>query len=138
MGILARGLHTLTSIDVLWYSFSMNTTNHPVPVIQDPSCCTTPQTITLSVERAVHLAVQLKALADPTRLRILDLLAEQQEPVCVCDITDQFDQHQPTISHHLRLLRQAGLVDCEKRGVWAFYWATDLGREQLAQITNWK
>jgi len=84
--------------------------------------------------RAARLAEQLKALADPTRLRMLDLLAQQTGPVCVCDITARFDQQQPTISHHLRILREAGLVDCEKRGVWAYYWATPLGRHHLGMV----
>lgn len=65
---------------------------------------------------------------------MLDLLAQQSEPLCVCDITDQFEQNQPTISHHLKLLREAGLIDCEKRGIWAFYWATDEGRKSLAVV----
>ena len=81
------------------------------------------------------LSVRLKALADPTRLRLLDLLAQQPEPLCVCDITPQFEQNQPTISHHLKLLREARLIDCEKRGIWAFYWATDAGRKCLAAVT---
>jgi ArsR family transcriptional regulator, arsenate/arsenite/antimonite-responsive transcriptional repressor len=78
------------------------------------------------------LIERLKALADSTRLRVLDLLAGQPRPLCVCDITSQFDQRQPTISHHLRILREAGLIACEKRGVWAYYWATDAGRRCLA------
>lgn len=81
-----------------------------------------------------ELAARLKALADPTRLRMLDLLAQQAEPLCVCDITPQFTQNQPTVSHHLKLLREAGLVDCEKRGIWAFYWATEAGKTSLAAV----
>jgi len=80
------------------------------------------------------LAARLKALADPTRLRLLDLLMQQPEPLCVCDITPLFEQNQPTISHHLRLLREAGLIDGEKRGIWAFYWATDLGSRSLTTL----
>ena len=82
------------------------------------------------------LAARLKVLADPTRLRMLDLLAQQAEPLCVCDITDQFEQNQPTISHHLKLLREAGLIDCEKRGIWVFYWATDAGRRALQAVAT--
>lgn len=89
---------------------------------------------TLAADQAVQLADRLKALADPTRLRMLDLLAQQTAPLCVCDITAPFDQHQPTISHHLRILRDAGLVDCEKRGVWAYYWATEAGRSSLTVV----
>jgi ArsR family transcriptional regulator, arsenate/arsenite/antimonite-responsive transcriptional repressor len=80
------------------------------------------------------LADQLKAIADPTRLRILDLLVQQSEPICVCDITPLFDQLQPTISHHLRLLREAGLIDTEKWGLWAYYWATPAGRTTLETV----
>jgi DNA-binding transcriptional ArsR family regulator len=88
----------------------------------------------LDVARTAMLADRLKALADPTRLRMLDLLARQAQPLCVCDITGQFPQNQPTISHHLRILREAGLVDCEKRGVWAHYWATDGGKACVSLV----
>jgi ArsR family transcriptional regulator len=65
---------------------------------------------------------------------MLDLLAQQAEPMCVCDMTERFEQNQPTISHHLRLLREAGLIDTEKRGIWSFFWATDRGRSCLAAL----
>lgn len=84
--------------------------------------------------RAASLAERLKALADPTRLRMLDLLARQREQLCVCEITARFPLRQPTISHHIRLLREAGLVAGEKRGVWSYYWATDAGRRCLAAL----
>ncbi len=83
---------------------------------------------------ADSLVERLKALADPTRLRMLELLARQEGKLCVCDITAQFDLHQPTISHHLRILRQAGLIATEKRGVWSYYWATDEGRRSLSLV----
>jgi ArsR family transcriptional regulator len=73
------------------------------------------------------MAIYLKALADPMRLRILDLLAQQTAPLCVCDITDTFDLGQPTISHHLRILRQAGLIAGKKEGIWVYYWLTERG-----------
>jgi DNA-binding transcriptional ArsR family regulator len=91
-------------------------------------------TPTLDVERTATLADRLKALADPTRLRMLDLLADRPRPLCVCDITRQFPQNQPTISHHLRILREAGLVDCEKRGVWAYYWAIEEGKRCVSTV----
>jgi ArsR family transcriptional regulator len=62
-----------------------------------------------------------RALGDPTRLEIFRLLAAQSEPVCVCDVVDRFEVSQPTISHHLRILREAGLVTVSRRGVWAWY-----------------
>lgn len=80
--------------------------------------------------------MRLKAVADPTRLAMLDMFAHQSDPLCVCDITERFTQNQPTISHHLKLLREAGLVACEKRGIWAFYWATTDGRRTLAAIKS--
>ena len=98
-------------------------------------CCAPAAAPSLTRAGTQALSARLKALADPTRLRLLDLLAQQPEPLCVCDITPQFEQNQPTISHHLKLLREARLIDCEKRGIWAFYWATDAGRKCLAAVT---
>ncbi|MGZ3639895.1 MAG: ArsR/SmtB family transcription factor, partial [Ktedonobacterales bacterium] len=82
----------------------------------------------------VALAERLKALADPTRLRMLDLLAQQTEPLCVCEITAEFDLRQPTISHHIRILREAGLIAGEKRGVWSYYWATEEGTRVVSLV----
>ena len=62
-----------------------------------------------------------RALADATRLEILRLVAAQSGPVCVCDIVDRFELAQPTISHHLKVLREAGLLRASKIGIWAFY-----------------
>src|SRR5947208_1057133 len=73
------------------------------------------------------------ALADPTRLEIFRLIASQTAPICVCDIVDRFAVTQPTISHHLRVLREAGLVSVSRRGVWAYYTADDRGLAMLAQ-----
>ena len=77
--------------------------------------------------QANRMAAHLKVLADPMRLRILDLLAQQTAPLCVCDITDAFDLGQPTISHHLQVLRQAGLIAGNKEGIWVYYWLTERG-----------
>jgi ArsR family transcriptional regulator, arsenate/arsenite/antimonite-responsive transcriptional repressor len=101
------------------------------------ACCTVPASTdasTLAPSQSDVLAERLKALADPTRLRMLDLLAQQSAPLCVCEINEHFAQRQPTISHHLRILREAGLIDCEKRGVWAYYWATQTGSEWLSAV----
>jgi ArsR family transcriptional regulator len=67
---------------------------------------------------------------------MLELLAQQPAALCVCEITDQFTLHQPTISHHLRLLREAGLIAGEKRGTWSYYWATDVGKRVLASVKS--
>jgi ArsR family transcriptional regulator, arsenate/arsenite/antimonite-responsive transcriptional repressor len=100
----------------------------------ESSCCT-PTHVNAPEAGAVPMATlaeRLRALADPTRLRMLDLLVRQSVPLCVCEITDQFAQQQPTISHHLRQLREAGLINMEKRGTWSYYWATDEGRRAVA------
>jgi ArsR family transcriptional regulator len=99
----------------------------------DP-CCATIETPALTMQQTESLAERLKSIADPTRLRMLDLLVQQAEPICVCDLTPQFPQNQPTISHHLRLLRDARLVDTEKRGIWSYYWATEEGKETLNAV----
>jgi len=104
------------------------------PSTAEPCCGGRVASATLDAEHTAVLADRLKALADPTRLRMLDLLVHQEHPLCVCDITSQFPQNQPTISHHLRLLREAGLAACDKRGVWAYYWATEAGRKSVSLV----
>src|SRR3954449_3269583 len=76
----------------------------------------------LSEDASVDLARGFKALGDPVRLRLLSLIAARAgAEVCVCDLTDAFAVTGPTISHHLRVLRAAGLIDCERRGTWVYY-----------------
>ena len=74
----------------------------------------------MSADQAESVAGLLKALADPVRLRLMSIIASSAE-TCVCDLTGPFDVSQPTISHHLRVLREAGLVDSERRGTWVYY-----------------
>lgn len=114
-----------------------STLARPLPVRhKNEPCCGPVEAPSLSQTQTDALAGRLKALGDPTRLRMLDLLAQQDAPLCVCDLTDQFPQNQPTISHHLRLLREAGLIASEKQGIWAHYWATDEGRRSLAAVAT--
>ncbi len=75
----------------------------------------------LPAEVAEQTVGVLKALADPTRLQIVAVLARSDRPVCVCDLTARFELSQPTISHHVGKLKSAGLVEAEKRGIWAYY-----------------
>jgi ArsR family transcriptional regulator len=76
----------------------------------------------LSAEEAVELAAAFKALGDPVRLRLLSLIAAHEGgEACVCDISGAFELSQPTISHHLKVLRQAGLVSSERRATWVYY-----------------
>lgn len=86
-------------------------------------CCPGLVTAPLDEDQAAELGKIFKALGDPVRLRLLSMIASRAGgEVCVCDLTPAFDLSQPTISHHLKLLRQAGLIDCERRGTWVYYW----------------
>lgn len=82
-------------------------------------CC--PPTITARPEKIEQTSEILKALADPTRLQIILCLRGAKEPVCICDFTATFDLSQPTVSHHMGKLRDAGLVEVTKQGIWSFY-----------------
>jgi ArsR family transcriptional regulator len=83
--------------------------------------CCQPVAPPLPDARADELAFLFKALGDPTRVQIIHILAATPEPVCVCDFTAVIGLGQPTISHHLARLREAGIVTSLKRGIWAFY-----------------
>jgi ArsR family transcriptional regulator len=86
------------------------------------ACCTPLLTDTLSAEDAEQLATPLKALADPTRLRILSIIQSQpMGEACVCHLIEPLGLTQGTVSHHLRVLREAGLVERDQRGSWAFF-----------------
>ena len=89
-----------------------------LPVLQ-PLCCG-PDTPVMDGAAAGELASVFAALSDPTRVSIVNRLACGEE-CCVCDLTDAFALSQPTVSHHLRVLRDAGLVEAERRGTWAYY-----------------
>ena len=84
-------------------------------------------------EAAEDLAATFKALADPTRVAIVNRLGSAPE-VCVCDLTAVFELSQPTISHHLRVLREAGLVESEGRGTWAYYRLVPEAIERLRDV----
>ena len=86
------------------------------------ACCSPLSVQALSMQEAEQVAPLLKALADPVRLRLMSLVASHPGgEVCACDLGGQFDLSQPTISHHLKVLHDAGLVDRDKRGVWVYY-----------------
>jgi ArsR family transcriptional regulator, arsenate/arsenite/antimonite-responsive transcriptional repressor len=85
-----------------------------------PVLCCGPDTEPLDTGDAEALAARFKALADPTRVAIVNRLAAADE-VCVCDFVAALDLAQPTVSHHLKVLRDAGLVESSRRGTWVFY-----------------
>jgi ArsR family transcriptional regulator, arsenate/arsenite/antimonite-responsive transcriptional repressor len=87
--------------------------------VLEPICCLT-DAPPMAPEAAEALAGTFKALADPTRVAIVNRLT-MAEALCVCDLTAAFELSQPTISHHLRILREAGIVEAERRGTWAYY-----------------
>jgi ArsR family transcriptional regulator len=88
-------------------------------------CCSPLNREPLSRDAADRIVPLLKALADPVRLRLMSLVASHEGgEACVCDLNDAFDLSQPTISHHLKVLHDAGLLEREKRGVWVYYRAS--------------
>jgi len=88
----------------------------------DAVCCAPLSRGPLSPEQAEQVAPLLKALGDPVRLRLMSLVASRPGgEACVCDLTGEFDLSQPTISHHLKVLYEEGLLDRDKRGVWVYY-----------------
>jgi ArsR family transcriptional regulator len=88
------------------------------------------------VERAhaVRMAAVAKALGDPIRLQLIDVLRRHAGKVCVVELVPLFDISQPTLSHHLKKLRDAGIVDCEKRGLWVYYYVVP---DALEELTAW-
>ena len=105
--------------------------NESAPVLQ-PLCCG-PDAPPMAPDAAEELATVFKALADPTRVSIVNRLAFADE-CCVCDLTAAFDLSQPTVSHHLRVLREAGLVETERRGTWAYYRLVPEAIERLRRV----
>ena len=104
-------------------------------VVGTSTCCAPLVRQPLDETEAVDLARVFKALSDPVRLRLLSLIASYAGgEACVCDLTAAFDVAQSTISHHLRVLREAGLVDCERRGPWVYYWPLPAALAQLAAV----
>jgi ArsR family transcriptional regulator, arsenate/arsenite/antimonite-responsive transcriptional repressor len=85
-------------------------------------------------ERAERMASIAKALADPVRLQLVDVLRKHAGKVCVCELVPLFDLSQPTVSHHLKVLREAGLVASERRGLWAYYYVIP---DSLEELSTW-
>ena len=104
----------------------------------DTAACCSPLTVEpLTMQQAEQVAPLLKALADPVRLRLMSLIASRDSSeACVCDLNDAFDLSQPTISHHLKVLHEAGLVDRDKRGVWVYYRARTAALASLGALVG--
>ena len=97
-------------------------------------CCEPLVHPTVSEEKAGRLAELSKALADPIRVQLVDVLRRHAGKVCVCELTPLFDVSQPTVSHHLKVLRDAGLVGVERRGLWAYYYVNP---EAVKELSKW-
>jgi ArsR family transcriptional regulator, arsenate/arsenite/antimonite-responsive transcriptional repressor len=94
-----------------------------VTATEEGACCAPLVCEPLNAREAEELAPLFKAIGDPVRLRLLSLIAcHEGGEACVCDLTAAFDLTAPTISHHLKVLKQAGLIDSERRGTWVYYW----------------
>lgn len=111
---------------------SMTVLEAPLPI----ACCTPLDAPSMSDEEVTAAAAMFKALADPARVRIVNMLATADDGVCVCDLTPSLGLSQPTVSHHLRKLAEAGLLDREQRGTWAFYSLNPAALEQLQILTT--
>jgi ArsR family transcriptional regulator len=111
----------------------------PVRLVQiaPAPCCPPLVAEALSEDTATELARGFKALGDPVRLRLLSLIAARAgEEVCVCELTDAFTVSGPTISHHLKVLREAGLVDAQRRGTWVYYRAIPAKLAELSRLLD--
>jgi ArsR family transcriptional regulator len=121
-------------INMFWYPGAMTM---KVIKLRPADCCAVPvEAPPLGEAERAQLVALFRALGDPTRLDIFRLIAAQPEPICVCDIGERFAVSQPTISHHLKVLRDAGLVTVSRRGIWAYYAAQPEGLAQLHQVVQ--
>ncbi len=103
--------------------------------VETVACCSPLSRQPLTKQQADQVAPLLKALADPVRLRLMSLIASHEGgEACVCDLADPFELSQPTISHHLKVLHEIGLLDREKRGVWVYYRARTEALTNLAAL----
>jgi ArsR family transcriptional regulator len=85
-------------------------------------------------QEAERMATLAKAIADPVRLQLVDVLRKHAGKVCVCELVPLFDLSQPTISHHLKVLREAGVIESERQGLWAYYYVVP---GALDELTGW-
>ena len=112
----------------------------PLPLLADEvaACCTPSNGGGLDAETAQQLAAVLKVIADPTRLRLLSLVAARGAAgeACICDLTEPVGLTQPTVSHHMKVLADAGLLEREQRGKWAYYRLVPGALDALAQVVS--
>ena len=109
----------------------------PIIAVTGPGACARPALVSEPIDdvSAAGLAPVFKALGDPVRLRLVSMIgAREGGEVCVCDLASAFDLSQPTISHHLKVLREAGLIESERRGTWVYYRLVPAALERTAGL----
>ncbi|WP_353814482.1 ArsR/SmtB family transcription factor [Agromyces sp. SYSU T00266] len=105
------------------------------PAASGGACCSPLVTDPMDASRAEQLAASFKALADPTRLRLLSIVAKSEgEEACVCDLIEPVGLSQPTVSHHLKILATAGFLERSKRGTWAYYKLVPGALDRMSQL----
>ena len=113
----------------------MTTTALPLAATELPiACCAPLSEATISVEEADAAATLFKALADPHRVQILNRLLSSDDAVCVCELNEDLELSQPTVSFHLKKLVNAGILTREQRGTWAYFSVVPEAMEQLSQL----
>jgi len=106
-----------------------------LPVIEAAACCSPLTRDAMTQPQADDLAKSLKAIADPARLRLISIIAASEgQEACVCDLTEPLNIGQPTVSHHLKVLTEAGFVTRSKRGTWAYYKLVPGALDSLARL----
>ena len=111
--------------------------DRPSLPVAEQACCTPLLREALTAIQAADLAHKLKALADPTRLRLVSMVAAHDGgEACVCDLTETLGLTQPTVSHHLKILVEAGIFTRDKRGVWAYYALVPSALEELSAVLS--
>jgi ArsR family transcriptional regulator len=114
----------------------------PVDLVTEPkqkrapgeACCEPLVYPDVAPDAAIRLAALAKALSDPIRVQLVDVLRQHAGKVCVCELVPLFDVSQPTLSHHLKKLRDAGIVGVERRGLWAYYYVLP---DALEELSHW-
>jgi ArsR family transcriptional regulator, arsenate/arsenite/antimonite-responsive transcriptional repressor len=125
----------LTDTSTFIYTLIQIDLTTTLPVI---TCCAPLAGPSISNDEADATATLFRALADPARVKIVNLLARSDEAVCVCELVPAVELSQPTVSHHLKKLTEAGLLEREERGKWAFYSVSGEAVERLAALVDFK
>lgn len=121
----------------MWQNGRMPTS--PLPLLADDlaACCGSAGSAGLDADSAERLAAVLKVIAEPTRLRLLSLVAAQRDgEECICNLTDRVGVSQPTVSHHMKMLVDAGLLEREQRGKWAYYRVVPGALDALGRLVS--